>query len=95
MPRRSEPERHSMKGWGARFSDWDEPRSLEEAAVMAQLATADRMLDCMTKLEDIMLRLARLERFMHEFVPGYREANQPGPRPDVPTFQAIAGVKVH
>lgn len=88
-----EPERHTMKGWGMKFADWNEPRTLEEAQATAQLATTDRMLECMTHLEDIMLRLARLERFLHDYVPGYKEANQPpGQQQDVPAIRAIAGV---
>ena len=86
-----EPERHSMKGWGQTFADWDAPSTMEEASCMAQLAIADRTLECMTALADIRDRLARLERFMHEFVPGYREAQSPT-EPEL--LRAIASVKV-
>ena len=91
-----EPEKHSMQGWGAIFADWTEPRTKEDAAIMAQLAAADRMLECMTKLDDIMHRLRRMERFMHLFVPGYREAQQQGTdEQDLAMLKQIAGIKAN
>lgn len=71
---KAEPERHSMKGWGARFADWNEPRTLEEAQTMATLAIADRLLECSTSLEDLKLRLARIELWLETNVPSYRQS---------------------
>jgi len=69
-----------MKGWGAKFADWNEPRTIEETQVMAQLAIADRLLECATSLEDLKLRLARIELWLETNVPSYR-AHIHDPRP--------------
>jgi patatin-like phospholipase/acyl hydrolase len=90
------PEKHSMKGWGARYADMDEPRTLDEAQAWAAMATADRMLDILTVLQTIEMRLGRIEVWLEETAPGYREAYRRDHRsPDVAMYKAITGVKIH
>ena len=101
MPKVPKAETHTMKGWGLKYADLTEPRTLEEAQATGILMSADRLLDIMTALQDISTRLAHFERFMHEYIPGYAEANQqPPPSPPsspdgtVP-IKAIRGVRIH
>ena len=84
MAKPVEPERHSLKGWGARYADWDQPITLDEAQALAQFAMMDRLLDCVTHLEDITLRLAHIERWLSETAPGYRAANASSSTPVLP-----------
>ena len=104
----TEPEKHSMAGWGKRVADFDEPRTQEEAAFTAQIIMADRLLEILTTLQNIQTRLFRLESWLEEYMPGYRFSSaykaepgdtpspgpQPGPRPAESYPRALRGVKI-
>ena len=64
-------ERHSMKGWGLRYGDLAEPRSRDEAHFTAVLAQTDLLREILTSLQDIQLRMTRIEVWIEENAPGY------------------------
>lgn len=54
----------------------DEPLTLEEARTLAAISSADRQLETRDILQDIQVRLTRLELFIAATVPGYDPATQ-------------------
>ena len=64
-------ERRPIKSWGSRLGGEGEPLTLEEASLLAALSQADRLLECVTALQDIQMRLTRLELFVSAVAPGY------------------------
>ncbi|MGE3272683.1 MAG: hypothetical protein AB7P40_28345 [Chloroflexota bacterium] len=69
-------ERRTMKGWAHRLSAPDEPLTLEEARTLAAIAAADRALESRDVLQDVQMRLTRLELFIAATTPGYDETTQ-------------------
>lgn len=70
------PEQHGMKGWGMRMgADMQEPRTLEEALLTATMAQADLLTDIRTLLQDIQVRLTRIEVFLEETIPAYSQTS--------------------
>lgn len=65
-----------MKNWAARLSAPDEPLTLEEARTLAAIATADRALETRDVLQDVQMRLTRLELFLAATTPGYDGTTQ-------------------
>jgi hypothetical protein len=66
-------ERHTIRGWARRISGDDELLTLEEAQVLAAIATNDRLVEVRDALQDVQARLTRLELFMGVAIPGYDE----------------------
>lgn len=66
-------ERRPIKAWASRLSGEGEPLTMAEAQLLAQIAATDRLLECLTALQDIQMRLHRIELFMAANVPGYDE----------------------
>lgn len=96
-------ERHSMSGWGKRIADFDEPRTMEEAAFTAQMLASDRLMEIQTLLVNLERRMFRLESWLETSMPGYRQSPayraEPGDNPNPGTAaqiyaQAIRGVRI-
>jgi hypothetical protein len=67
-----EPERHGMKGWGMRLgADMQEPKTMEEAQLLATMTINDKLYEMVTILQDLQARLTRLEVFVEETIPAY------------------------
>lgn len=64
-------DRRTMKNIAARLSAPDEPLTLEEARTLAAIASADRQLEIRDILQDIQMRLTRMELFLAATIPGY------------------------
>lgn len=74
-----EEERRPIRAWASRLGGEGEPLTLEEAGLLAQIAATDRLLECLTALQDMQMRLIRLERFVTVAVPGYDQAARSQP----------------
>ena len=57
----SDEPRRTIKGWAARLSIDDELLTLDEARTLAQIATADKLTECLTALQDMQVRVQRFE----------------------------------
>lgn len=66
-------ERRPIRSWASRLGGDGEPLTLAEAGLLAQIAAADRLLECLTALQDMQMRLHRIELFLAANVPGYDE----------------------
>jgi hypothetical protein len=91
----SEPERHSIKGWGKKLSlEAEESMTREDALLLATMSAADRLTELLTVMQTIGDRLHRLEVYVEENVPGYTytSAYRPSPAASDPTevYQRIA-----
>lgn len=64
-------ERRTIKSWAHRLSSPDEPLTREEAQLLATIAGTDRLLELVTAMQDIQMRLCRLEAYIAPRVPGY------------------------
>lgn len=72
-------ERHGMKGWGARLgADLNEPKTREEATLIALLSCADRLNELAALMGTIGDRLHRLEAYVEEIAPGYTKTSAYG-----------------
>jgi 5'(3')-deoxyribonucleotidase len=61
-----------MFGWGKILgADLNEPKTREEATLLALLSCADRLNEVVTVINTIQDRLHRLETYVEENVPGY------------------------
>ena len=69
-------EKRTIHNWAARLSAKDEPLTLAEAQTLAQIGTADRLLELLTALQDIQMRLTRLERYVAAKAPDYQREAQ-------------------
>jgi hypothetical protein len=93
-----EPERHGMKGWGMRLgADMQEPKTMEEAQLLATMTINDKLYELVTILQDLQARMTRLEVFVEETIPAYSRTSAyrtpyPGDR-EVAFHTAITGKK--
>lgn len=69
-------EKRTIRNWAARLSAVDEPLTLEEAGVLAAISASDRLLENLGALQDIQMRLTRLELHIASTVPGYDEGTR-------------------
>lgn len=67
-------ERRTIRNWAARLSAQDEPLTLEEAQLLAAISASDRLLEVRDALQDVQMRLTRMECFLAAAVPGYDQA---------------------
>lgn len=70
------PDNRSMRGWGRYLGDLDQPQTLPEAQLHATMAVADRLLELVTMISDIQMRLARIEMWIEQKDPGYARVSQ-------------------
>lgn len=69
-----EGERHTTKTWGRHLSDMDgTPLTLQEVQTQATMAIADKLCEIAVILENMQSRLYRMESWMEENFPGYRD----------------------
>jgi hypothetical protein len=73
---RMSEDRRTIKNWAARLSAPDEQLTLEEARTLAAIAATDRLLEMLTSLQDIQMRLTRIELFVAATIPGYDAGTQ-------------------
>ena len=87
-------EQHGMPGWGKRIADFDEPRTMPEAAFTAQMMAADRLLEVVTLLQTLEARLSRIESWMEMTLPGYQQSpayqKTPGNHPSADGQRPVA-----
>lgn len=69
-------EKRTIKNWAARLSAPDEPLTLAEAQTLASISCADRLLECLTALQDLQMRLTRLELFVAAIAPDYEKSSR-------------------
>lgn len=69
-------EKRTIHNWAARLSAKEEPLTLQEAQTLAAISCSDRLLECLTALQDVQMRLTRLERFVARTIPDYDRAAQ-------------------
>lgn len=67
----SDEQSRPIRAWASRLSGEGEPLTMAEAGLLAQIAATDRLLECLTALQDIQMRLTRLEVFVARVFPGY------------------------
>jgi hypothetical protein len=67
-------ERRPIEAWASRLGGKGEPLTMPEAQLLAQIAATDRALEMLTALQDVQMRLTRLESFVAATVPGYDQA---------------------
>jgi hypothetical protein len=53
-------EKRPIKAWASRLSGEGEPLTMQEAHLLAQIAATDRLLECLTALQDLQMRLTRI-----------------------------------
>lgn len=71
-----ESERHGMKGWGSKLgADMQEPKTMEEAQLLATMTINDKLYEMVTILQDLQARLTRLEVYVEERAPGYTQTS--------------------
>lgn len=77
-------EKHSMKGWGIKLSaDEHEPRTREDATLLALMTCADRLGEMQVSFEEIKARLARIDRWLEANAPGYTRTSAYAPSRDL------------
>lgn len=64
-------DRRTVKDWAAELSAADEPLSLDEVQALAAIAQSDRLLELLTAVQDVQIRLTRLELYLLATAPGY------------------------
>jgi hypothetical protein len=69
-------DRRTIKNWAARLSAADEMLSLDEARTLAAIAQADRLLEIRDVLQDVQMRLTRMELYASAHLPGYDDETQ-------------------
>jgi Leu/Phe-tRNA-protein transferase len=65
-----------MKAWASRLCGESEPLTMQEAALLAQIAACDRLLETRDAIQDIQCRLQRIELFLAHTVPGYDQTTK-------------------
>jgi hypothetical protein len=65
-----------MKAWASRLSSDGEPLTMQEAALLAQIAACDRLLEVRDALQDVQCRLQRIELFIAHTTPGYDQTTK-------------------
>jgi len=66
-------DRRTIRNWASRLSAADEPLSLEEASLLAAISANDRLVELLGAMQDVQVRLTRLEVFAAATIPGYDE----------------------
>jgi hypothetical protein len=74
----TDEERRPMKAWASRLCGEGEPLTMQEAALLAQIAACDRLLEVRDALQDVQCRLTRLELALRSLVPDYDKRTQSG-----------------
>lgn len=75
-------EKRTIHNWAARLSMEDEPLTLQEAQAFAMVSASDRLVECRTALQDMQMRLTRLELYIaahfHDYTATTRAALKNG-----------------
>lgn len=77
-------ENRTIKNWAHRLSGEGETLTLAEAHLLASIAATDRLLECVTALQDVQMRLTRIEMWMEATLPQYGPVTRSAARALVP-----------
>jgi hypothetical protein len=71
-----QPERKTVTAWAAQLTAPGERLTLDEVQAIAAIAASDRLLELLHAVQDVQMRLTRLELYLLATAPGYDQTTR-------------------